>query len=293
LIIRTFFSAAAYKLNIKTWKPAKIVTAIAMFYDIDDPHAFLQDVANVLADDGVFIIQMNYLISMVRNLAFDNISHEHLCYYSIRDMKRLCEAAGLHIEDAELNDVNGGSIRLYIRKTTGLPIAQSDRLTQLRFNEDEFYRPGVDDRISDMHIAIGETGIEIHRMLKDGRVCALGASTRGYVMLQYFGLDKYITDIIDRNPEKVGKTLGNYAIKDEVSIDQFDMALILPYFFKRRDTRPTDWISRQVYSAFTGGSGDRWIDIYSFPIGRYEKRQLTFIALDDQTRFPLSHYSSF
>jgi NDP-4-keto-2,6-dideoxyhexose 3-C-methyltransferase len=243
--IKDYFGSSLF---FKFWqKTSKIITACAMFYDLDDPHTFLKDVANVLADDGVFIIQMNYLISMVRNLAFDNISHEHLCYYSIRDMKGLCEAAGLHIEDAELNNVNGGSIRLYIRKTSDLPIAQSDRLTQLRFNEDEFYRPGLDDRIADMRLAIGDTGNRIHEILKDSHVCALGAGTRGYVILQYWGLDKYVTDIIDRNPEKVGKTLGNYLIKDELSLDQFDKALVLPYFFKDEIiARPTRFHGKYV-----------------------------------------------
>ncbi len=228
--VKDYFS---YTIWSSIWPDkAKIITACAMFYDIDDPNAFLEDVRQVLADDGIFIIQMNYLISMLRNNAFDNISHEHLCYYSIRDMKCLCEAHDLYIEDAELNDVNGGSVRLYIRKVTDKPIGQSDRLTQLRFKEDDFYDGLLKNHIRNMRLDVEKTGRKLRYALEGGRVCALGASTRGYVILQHFHLEEYITDLIDRNPDKVGKTIGNYTIKGEESIDQYDKALILPYFFK-------------------------------------------------------------
>ena len=94
----------------------RIITAAAMFYDLQEPLEFLYDVKAVLKDGGMFIVQMNYLRTMIRGLAFDNVSHEHLCYYDLTSLKKLVEKAGLKIFDVELNDVNAGSFRVYIDK---------------------------------------------------------------------------------------------------------------------------------------------------------------------------------
>ena len=80
---------------------AKLITSIAMFYDLDDPHTFVQDVAKCLANDGVWIIQQNYLCSMLKQNGFDNIGHEHLTYYSLSTMSKLLDAHGLEVFEVE------------------------------------------------------------------------------------------------------------------------------------------------------------------------------------------------
>jgi len=233
-----YFTAQAFRRLFKDAK-AKIVTACAMFYDVAHPIEFLQDVAEIMHDEGVFIIQMNYLKTMVDNCNFDSISHEHLCYYSLRDMIRITKEAGLYIEDAELNEVNGGSIRLYIRKMTDKPIGGSDRLRQLIekewawyeeviAGEDEDIVRGVRDRIMMMSDNARTLCELIREAVNDKRACAVGASTRGYVILQYAGLE---LSLIDRNPDKVGKSLGNMPILSEEHIDDYEIGLVLPYHF--------------------------------------------------------------
>ena len=192
-----------------------------------------------MADDGVFIIQMNYLKSMVENCNFDNISHEHLCYYSLRDMDSLLARVGLYVQDAELNAVNGGSIRLYIRKGkseyTQDVLSGSRRVQGLREEENRWRINGawsdqgaMMDIIYKMVIQANSIKVNLQRAIAGRKVCALGASTRGYVILQYAGLE---LPLIDRNPEKVGKSLGNMSILHEDALDGYDIALILPYHF--------------------------------------------------------------
>ena len=211
---------------------AKIITCCAMFYDLNDPLAFLKDVAAVMADDGVFIIQMNYLKSMVENCNFDNISHEHLCYYSLRDMEALCARVNMYVQDAELNAVNGGSIRLYIRKGKG---QYTQRVQGLREEENHWRINGawssegaMMDIIYKMVIQANSIKVTLQRQLAGRKVCALGATTRGYVILQYCGLE---IPLIDRNPDKIGKSLGNMPIFSEERLGDYDCALILPYHF--------------------------------------------------------------
>jgi hypothetical protein len=243
MYIQKFFNETLYRINAPEGrKRAKIITACAMFYDLEDPLRFLQDIYKVLDDEGVFIIQMNYLRAMVDNCNFDNISHEHLCYYSIRDMERLTERAGLYIEDAELNGVNGGSVRLYIRKDTDKPRAKSNRFTELRekeriWYEDPVYDPehpaaqpdkGVMDRIFNMEMNANFIAENLRDLVDGKRACAVGASTRGYVILQLARLE---LPLIDRNTEKVGKTLGNMPILSEKQIDDYEVGIVLPYHF--------------------------------------------------------------
>jgi len=229
-----YFTAQEYCQVFKDAK-AKIVTACAMFYDVSHPLEFLQDVAEIMHDEGVFIIQMNYLRSMVDNCNFDSISHEHLCYYSIRDMVRLTKEAGLYIEDAELNEVNGGSIRLYIRKMTDKPIGQSDRLRQLIEKEWAWYEESFDQgdkgiraRLVEMQTRASHIAEDLSNLVKDKRACAVGASTRGYVILQYAGLE---LPLIDKNRDKVGRSLGNMPILSEEHIDDYEIGIVLPYHF--------------------------------------------------------------
>ena len=118
LIIQDFFSAKAYQSSKYGKQKAKIITTIAMFYDIDEPLAFLQDVDEIMDDEGLFVLQMSYTPLMLKQLAFDNICHEHVYYYTLTSIKNLLDQVSMKIVDCQLNDVNGGSFRVYIRKNS-------------------------------------------------------------------------------------------------------------------------------------------------------------------------------
>jgi hypothetical protein len=121
VIVNNYFTNKEYKKTKHGNKKAKVITSIAMFYDLEDPNTFVKDIKNTLDKDGLWIIQMSYLPLMLKQLAFDNICHEHLGYYSLNALKHLLDRHNLKIVDCELNDINGGSFRIYIRHNNADP----------------------------------------------------------------------------------------------------------------------------------------------------------------------------
>src|SRR3989344_4090730 len=115
LVINNFFNAPDFKTNLPG-KKARVITAISMFYDLEDPNQFIKDIVECLDNEGVLVIQQNYLGTMLENNAFDNILHEHREYYSLTSLNNLLRKYDLEVFDIEQNEINGGSIRTYIRK---------------------------------------------------------------------------------------------------------------------------------------------------------------------------------
>lgn len=221
-------------------KKYKVITACAMFYDLDNPNDFLSDVQEVLAEDGIFVIQMNYLHLMLRNLAFDNISHEHLCYYSLTSLLPLLARNGLCVEDVETNDVNGGSIRIYIKHST------SDRVIDWPASVSDLLateREVTEKSLSYFAERVRATSSTLLTLLVEAKnagkkVYVYGASTRGMVLLQtVFGKEKasdYIVAAAERDIWKHGKLMAGLDIPitfEEAARADADYMLILPYHF--------------------------------------------------------------
>lgn len=237
LIVNDYFNRNSFEQHLPG-KKAKVVTSIAMFYDLEDPNAFVRDVKDILAADGVWINQMNYLETMLSKNAFDNISHEHLEYYSLSSLEFLLARHGMEVFDAELNALNGGSIRAYIAHKGAYPI--HDRVKKLRQSEGhlktfEPYRQFV-ARLEDIKQRIC-TFIEREREVGK-KIYVYGASTRGNTLLQYFGLnDSVITAAAERNPVKWGKRMVGTNVpivsEDQARQAKPDYFLVLPWAFIR------------------------------------------------------------
>lgn len=240
-IVNDFFNIDSYT-QVEGNNKAKIVTAISMFYDLEDPNEFLQDARKVLANDGIFIIQQNYLVGMLQNCAFDNICHEHLEYYSLTSLVPLLERNDLEIIDVTENNINGGSFRTYIRSTTGttdIPGGR-ERVEQMLQKEMamQLHTPQPYLRFADK---VNRNGHEMRDFIEavvtsGSKVYVYGASTRGGTILQHYGLDnRLLTAAVERNPAKWGKTMstGNIPIisEEQARSDQPDYMLILPWFF--------------------------------------------------------------
>jgi hypothetical protein len=209
-VVNDFYSAQALRARRPDQK-AKAITSIAMFYDLEYPRTFVADVAEALAERGIWVMELHYLPMMLEANAFDAIVHEHLEYYSLAVIERLVGEEGLEVVSAELNDMNGGSIRLFIGHAgqhTRTP-EQLEALSALRVKEFELaldspepyeaFRLGS-ERVRDDLIAMckqfHDEGKKIH---------VYGASTKGNTILQYAGLDNsYIEAAADRNPDKFG-----------------------------------------------------------------------------------------
>jgi len=217
---------------------AKIVTSIAMFYDLDDPNSFVSDVSKCLASDGVWIIQQNYLPTMLEQNGFDNVGHEHLTYYSLGTMTELLKRHGLEIFDVERNEVNGGSFRTYIGHRGRFDVR--DRVRELaRYEERLFARkPSIYETFEGeiKHIREQLRDFVVTRVKEGKSVYVYGASTRGNTILQYCSIGHdLIGKAADANPEKWGlKTPGTeipIVSKDEARRDKPDFFLLLPHHF--------------------------------------------------------------
>lgn len=242
-IIQEFFSKEVFEHKLPG-KKVKVVTSIAMFYDVPNPKQFIKDVYDILEDDGLWVMQLSYSPLMVQQMAFDNICHEHIYYYSLRDLDRLLENEGFVITDVELNEVNGGSFRIYIKKgKRQYPIKTPSgfRVQSLLEFESEFeleYSHSWSEWFEKIQQLKAKIVSFIREVKSEGySVWAYGASTKGNTLLQYFGLDNTMIDAIaDRNPTKHGlRTIGsNIPIKSEEEMRKAhpDYILVLPWHFK-------------------------------------------------------------
>jgi hypothetical protein len=240
-VIRDFYSYARLKERHPDRK-ARVITSIAMFYDLEDPNAFVEDVAEALSEDGVWAMELHYLPSMLERNAFDAIVHEHLEYYSLAVIERLISQAGLETIRAEVNDINGGSIRLFFAPAGRIQISDDDRrfLQDLRIREFELaldspapyerFRNGAEKIRDDLHELC-------HRLKREGRtIHVYGASTKGNTILQYAELDSSVIPYAaDRNPDKWGsKTIRTdipIISEEESRAMKPDYYLVLPWHF--------------------------------------------------------------
>lgn len=232
VVINDFFSYEKFKEKFGD-KQAKVITSISMFYDLDDPNSFVGDLVKMLAPDGLLIIQQNYLASMLNQNAYDNIVHEHLEYYSLTSLEHLLGRHGLEVVDVELNDINGGSFRCYIR--------HMDNVKKLRIHENHLKLNNkwtylmFTHRISQEKKKLREF---VREESKKGKKFYLyGASTRGNTLIQYCEFDnKMIQAAVERNPEKWGKKIASLSIpiisEEQARRDKPDYMIVLPWFFK-------------------------------------------------------------
>jgi NDP-4-keto-2,6-dideoxyhexose 3-C-methyltransferase len=240
-VIRDFYSHERFAERHPD-RRAKVVTSIAMFYDLEDPRAFVADVAGALAPDGVWVMELHYLPSMLEMNSFDAIVHEHLEYYSLAVIERLIAEAGLQVVKGELNDVNGGSIRLFISHAGALPVSADDEraLQDLRIREFELAldSPEPYERFCANSEAVrDELAALCRRLTGEGKtIHVYGASTKGNTILQYAGLDVSVLPYAaDRNQDKWGSETIATRIpiisEEESRAMRPDYYLVLPWHF--------------------------------------------------------------
>ncbi len=238
IVINDFFNYAANKKVLKN-KKASIITAVSCFYDIEDPNLFVSDITKILDENGIFVIQQNYLKSMLELNAFDNIVHEHLEYYSMTSLANLLTRHNLEIFHVETNGLNGGSFRTYIafknkRKINKSVIKLLNNENKIGLNKKKVFIEFA-KRIKKNKKTLKKF---ISKQLKNNKkVYIYGASTRGNTLIQYYKLNnKLITAAVERNPEKWGKKIASLNIpiisEKEARMQKPDYMLILPWFFK-------------------------------------------------------------
>jgi NDP-4-keto-2,6-dideoxyhexose 3-C-methyltransferase len=221
-----------------------IVTSIAMFYDLESPVEFAVNVERLLSDEGIWVFEMSYLPLMLLQNSFDTICHEHLEYYSLAAIEAIVSRADLRIFKTVINDINGGSIRCYACRASNTSHGTAeDRATvhQLRIREFEM-ELDTDAPYVAFQQKIDRLKEELNALLFDirargKRIHIYGASTKGNVLLQWYGINRVMVDCAaDRNPEKAGsKTLGTeipIVSEAESRAAKPDYYLVLPWHFK-------------------------------------------------------------
>lgn len=257
IIINDYFGAASWRKNFPG-SQVKLITTIAMFYDLEDPNTFCRDLKKVLTADGMWINQMTDLLSMIKYTMFDNICHEHLTYYSLQTLSKLLARHDLKVVDVTANSVNGGSLRTFIthaanRKYDRIPGAD-DRIRQQLARENNIKFDNLDKFAQSAQSNKKIISRFISQEKTAGKsVWGYGASTKGNTTLQYLGLDsQLITAIAERNPAKWGRYTAGSRIpirsETEMRSARPDYLLVLPWHFRQ------EFISREAAYLHSGGT---------------------------------------
>lgn len=239
ILVPEFFSAAA--LRRASVKPAKIVTSIAMFYDLDDPIAFARDVEAILAQDGLWHFEQSYMPSMLRMTSYDTVCHEHLDYYSLNVVKNILDAVGMRPIDVKMNNVNGGSFAVTaVRKSD--PRHGAEAVVGWLLEQEERMGLGTPRPYRDFEERVFRHRSDLRRLLEvlkadNKTVVGYGASTKGNVVLQFCGIGPdLVSCIAEVNEDKFGCVTPGTGIpivsEAEARAMRPDYFLVLPWHFR-------------------------------------------------------------
>ena len=242
-----FFSKKIFKKLVGK-KKAKAITSIAMYYDLDDPLKFTKDIFDCLNDKGIWILQVSYTPLMINLNAFDNVIHEHIEYYTLTSIKKILEKCNFEIVDAQLNDVNAGSLRVIAKKrgnllkNTASFIVEMGKIrlkSLLDFEKNLNYDKKSTFLKFKKRVDIQKKKLDdLLKKLKKKKkkVCGYGASTKGNTLLQYYKINEdLISGIAERQTQKVGlKTVGSWIpiiSEEQMRKIKPDYMLVLPWQF--------------------------------------------------------------
>ena len=238
-LLDTFFSNNLLKK--RKIKKAKLIMSFAMYYDLENPVKFAKDIEANLEQNGVWCFEQSYLGTMIDELAYDTICHEHIEYYGLKQIKWILDKSNLKIIDIKFNKVNGGSFSIAAAKQTS-KYQQFNKLNYLLNKE-------IDKGLSSLNYfrkfasRVAEHKKKLISFLnkikkKKQSICALGASTKGNIVLNYCNLNSKIIDFIGEiNNEKINLFTPGSKIKiisEKICLDRnYDFYLILPWHFKK------------------------------------------------------------
>jgi hypothetical protein len=240
-LVPDFFGAARFERELPG-KRAKIVTSIAMFYDLPAPLEFMKEIRRILADDGIWVFEQSYLPAMLAQDAYDTICHEHLSYYALRQIQWMTDRAGFKILDVEVNDVNGGSFCITVARQESRHLPNPEVVARLLGEERAAGFDGLApfeafrDRVFGHREKLNQALSTIRA--RGQTVYGYGASTKGNVVLQFCGLGaEEIPAIAEVNEDKFGSftpgTLIPILSEAEVRAKNPDYLLVLPWHFRK------------------------------------------------------------
>ncbi|MDB6026250.1 MAG: C-methyltransferase [Verrucomicrobiales bacterium] len=238
--ISDFFSAETFQKHFGDRK-AKIVTSIAMFYDLESPLAFMQEVRNILAPDGLWFFEQSYLPLMLERTAYDTICHEHREYYAFQQIKWMTDRAGLKIVDVSTNDINGGSFAVTVARQES-SFRENVQAVKTFYETEElggFNDLAVYKKFEEAVLNHKEKLYSTLENLvsRNKRVLGYGASTKGNVILQFCRITtEWLPAIAEVNADKFGAftpgTLIPIISEREAHQQCPDYFLVFPWHFR-------------------------------------------------------------
>jgi|TARA_B100000959_G_scaffold64451_1_gene68153 NDP-4-keto-2,6-dideoxyhexose 3-C-methyltransferase len=234
-----FFNAKTFKDKFGDRK-ARVITSIAMFYDLDEPLEFVREVYDILSDDGIWVFEQSYMPFMLEANSFDTICHEHQEYYRLKEIHWMMKKVGFKIVDIEFNQVNGGSFSITVAKPDS-SLQETPDLAKL-LAEEENKGLSASKPYDEFRTRIYEFKSDLRRLLdkirnEKGLILGYGASTKGNVLLQFVGITpKDIPYMGEVNADKFGSftpgTLIPIISEDEARSMNPDYFFVFPWHFR-------------------------------------------------------------
>lgn len=234
-----FFSHTTFERLFGRTK-AKVITSFSMFYDLENPMQFMREISLSLHDEGIWIFEQSYMPLMLERNSYDTVCHEHIEYYSLRQIKWMTDRVGFKIINVEFNDINGGSFSVTVAKQNS-SFLESEEVKKILENERLL---GLDTLAPYMAFAkrVFQSRIALCELLKNIRgqgltIHGLGASTKGNVILQYCQISRDdILAVAEVNPEKYYRltpgTLIPIQSQSEILSNHVNYLLVLPWHFR-------------------------------------------------------------
>lgn len=241
LALPQFFSADVFKKQFGN-KKAKVITSIAMFYDLEDPINFMKNIYEVLSDEGIWVFEQSYMPTMLKMNAYDTVCHEHLEYYRLKQIKWMADLVGFKIIDVEFNSTNGGSFSVTVAKRSNQKFGENIDLINKVLKEEEDLQLSILTPYVQFKKNVHQHRDQLKEFIKECKsqnktIFGYGASTKGNVILQFCELtNQDIECIAEVNKDKFGAFTPGTAIPIVSEADararKPDYFLALPWHFK-------------------------------------------------------------
>lgn len=239
-LISEFFDSHLFEKNYPG-KNVKIITSISMFYDLENPKKFVEQISKILDRDGIWHFEQSYMPSMLRQNAYDTICHEHLEYYTLGVVKKLIEDVGLKIIDVEINNINGGSFAVTVAHKKANFIT-NDAIINWMIEQEERMKLNTVEPYLAFKKRVFSHRIDLINLIKKlknnkKKIIGYGASTKGNVLLQFCNFTNTdLSCIAEVNPEKFGSYTPGTSIpilsETEAKSMRPDYMLVLPWHFR-------------------------------------------------------------
>lgn len=234
----TFFSLSESKMLIDEGKQADVIHAHNVMPHVADQRDFAAGIAALLKPDGIAVIEFAYAIDTINHTEFDQIYHEHMCYFSLTSFQFLCAQFGLAVERVERLAMHGGSLRVFLAHTAS---AKPDETVSALLSEEEAWGVHVIGRYRQFADRTAALKTELMTLLQNlkaqgKRIAVYGASAKGATLMNYFGIDSKLVDyIVDRSTVKQAFYAPGTRLKiepvEKLLDDQPDYVLLLTWNF--------------------------------------------------------------